>query len=75
MKKVSKKGRRSSTSIQKKRKKTITTKEIKTVIYDPEKDALWAEKINKMMTRNNFELVDFSPGIVTYEKEYHEVYK
>ena len=58
-------------------KRLISTTETKRVTYDPtkEKDVKWAKKENKSLTKLEFELVEFTPGAMIYEKLYYEEYK
>jgi len=55
--------------------KKITTTNTVVVTFDPEKDIRWAKDVNKKMTKNDFELIEFSPGVVVYQQEFEEVYK
>lgn len=77
MKKGSRKEQRNSNSIPKKKiKRTIVTKEIKIITYDPNKkeDVDWITDRNYSLTRNGFEMIDFVAGLITYKQEYYEEY-
>ena len=49
-------------------KHKVTFKTVIVIEFDPHDDAEWAMEINKELTKNKFELVDWEPGVATYER-------